>query len=122
MPLSANLTATGLSAEQAKAICGRAVKGLTATGSTQGTALALGADLNVFSTVAASTGAILPAMNPGDSVIVQNKGANALSLYPPTGGAINAVATNGAYSIATATPTCYVECVDPLTYIASQSA
>ena len=61
-------------------------------------------------------------MNPGDEIIVRNGGANALSLYPPVGGAINSLGTNAAYSIATATPLCYVTCVTPLLYLASQSA
>jgi predicted deacylase len=122
MPVQANMVSAGLSAIQAQAIQGRVASGLTATGSTQATALQLPADYNQFTTVAASTGAILPALNPGDEVTIYNKGANALSVYPPVGGAINAVATNGAYSVATATPFCVVACIAPLTYIASQSA
>ena len=63
---------------------------LTATGNSQGTALALPSDFNVFTTVAASTGAILPATGPqcnvGDSFIIVNHGAQTLSVYPPTGG------------------------------------
>lgn len=122
MALSARLTVAGLSAIQAQAIQGTTANNLTATGSTQGTALALPADTCKFTTVAASTGAIIPPANPGDSGTIFNGGANALSLYPPTGGKINAVATNSAYSIATATPYCDWYCIDPLTYIASQSA
>lgn len=122
MSVAQRLVVTGLSAVQAAAIQGTAANNLTATGSTQGTALALPADICKFTTVAASTGAILPPCNPGDSGTIFNGGANALSLYPPTGGKINAVATNGAYSIATATPYCDWYCIDALTYIASQSA
>lgn len=122
MPVQARIVQSGLSAVNAAAIQGTAANNLTATGSTQGTALPLPADICKFTTVAASTGAIIPAANPGDSGTVFNGGANALSLYPPTGGKINAVATNGAYSIAAATPYCDWYCIDPLTYIASQSA
>lgn len=122
MALSARLTVSGLSAIQAQAIQGTTANNLTATGSTQGTALALPADICKFTTVAGSTGALIPPANPGDSGTVFNGGANALSLYPPTGGKINAVATNSAYSIATATPYCDWYCIDALTYIASQSA
>lgn len=122
MPLQARLVAGGLSPAQAQAIQGTAANNLTATGSTQGTALALPADINKFTTVAASTGAIIPPANPGDSGTVFNGGANALSLYPPVGGKINGLGTNAAYSIATATPYCDWYCIDALTYIASQSA
>jgi hypothetical protein len=122
MPLQSRAISSGLSAVQIAAIQGTTANNLTATGSTQGTALPLPADINKFTTVAASTGAIIPAANPGDSGTVFNGGANALSLYPPVGGKINGLGTNAAYSVAAATP--YVDwyCIDPLTYIASQSA
>lgn len=77
---------------------------LTATGSTLGTALALPRDFNVFTTVAASTGAALPAgddivvsaytdangttrnlygvIEIGDTITVINRGANAITIYP----------------------------------------
>jgi len=76
---------------------------LTATGSTQGTALALPSDFNIFTTVAASTGAILPASGPQcqqtDNFVVVNHGANALSVYPPTGGKIANGTANAALSV-----------------------
>lgn len=122
MGLSARLVTAGLSAIQAQAIQGTAANNLTATGSTQGTALPLPADVCKFTTVSASTGAILPPANPGDSGSVFNGGASALSLYPPVGGKVNGLGTNTAYSIAAATPYCDWYCIDPLTYIASQSA
>jgi hypothetical protein len=122
MSLAARMLVSGLSAVQCAAIQGTVANNLTATGSTQGNALLLPADLCKFTTVAASTGAIIPAANPGDSGSVFNGGASALLLYPPVGGKINALGTNAGYSVATTTP--YVDwyCVDPLTYIASQSA
>jgi hypothetical protein len=122
MALAQRLCASGLGAVAADAITGTTANALTATGAAQATALALPADANRFTTVAASTGTILPAMNPGDEVTIFNGGANALSVYPPVGGAINAIATNGAYSVATATPFCTVQCITALIYIASQSA
>jgi len=82
----------------------------------------LAADVNRFTTVAANAGALLPLMNPGDSMTVFNSGANALLLFPPVGAKINAIATNGSYSVATATPYVDVYCISPLQYIASQSA
>jgi hypothetical protein len=73
--------------------------GLTAAGSTQATALALPGDLNIFGTVGASTGGILLDRDVGDGIHVVNGGANALSIYPPTGQQINAAAVNVAVSV-----------------------
>jgi hypothetical protein len=122
MPLQSRLTTSGLSAINAQMITGTVANTLTATGTTQATALALPADINRFTTVPASSGALLPAMNPGDSVQVFNAGANALLIYPPVGGAINALGTNAGYSVATATPFFEAYCVTPLIYLARQSA
>lgn len=122
MSLQARLVAAGLSAIQAQAIQGTVASGLTAAGTTQATALPLGADNNSFTTVAASSGCILPAMNPGDDVTIYNGGAQTLSVYPPVGGQIKGLGTNAAYALATATPLCYVVCISPTLYVASQAA
>ena len=123
MPLSARLVTAGLSALQAQAIQGTVADALTATGTSSQTAsFPLAADVNRFTTVAANAGALLPLMNPGDSMTIFNGGANALLLFPPVGAKINAIATNGSYSVATATPYVDVYCISPLQYIASQSA
>lgn len=112
-----NIVSSGLSAIQAQAIVGTVANNLTATGSTQGTALPLPASVNRFTTVAASTGALVPPMNPGDYIVIYNGGANALSVYPPVGATINQASANTAYSLATATPFLDIFCVAPLTYI-----
>lgn len=122
MPLQANLVVAGLSAVQVKAIQGTTANNLTATGSTQAGALPLPADINKFTTTAAGTGAIIAPANGGDSGTVFNGGVSALLLYPPVGAKINGLGVNAGYSIAAATPYCDWYCVDPLTFIASQSA
>lgn len=122
MSLAQRLVTAGISAIQAQAIQGTVANTLTALGTTQGNALMLGADINNFTTVAAGTGAIAPAMNPGDDIIVRNGGANALLLYPPVGGVINGLGANAGYSIATATPLVFMYCVTPTLYLCSQSA
>jgi hypothetical protein len=81
--------------EAASAVVGRittAIKtGLTALGSSAATALPIVAWFNHFSTVAASTGAALPGTVPaGESVVIRNDGANALTVYPPTGKTVHA--------------------------------
>ncbi len=101
-----NLMGGGFSAGQAAALNGFSTVGATATGSTQGTALLLTTEFTIFSTVAASTGARLPAptdpLSPsgGDSFFVANNGANALAVYPPVGFSIGTAAANTATSVA----------------------
>lgn len=116
------LVTAGLPGPVANAIVGDVANNLTATGSTQATALQLQADVNRFTTVAASTGAILPAMNPGDQVVVFNGGASALLVYPPVGGTINALAANAGYSVATTARTAVFVCVDANTFCAFSAA
>lgn len=100
-----NLMGSGFSGGQAIALNGYSTVGATATGSTQGTAYVLQNEFTEFTTVAASTGAILPASSvttgivAGDSFFVANLGANALSVYPPVGGNINGGTVNAAASV-----------------------
>lgn len=87
------LAANGRVAKKALAV------GLTAAGTTQATALALTNSINEFTTVAAGTGGILPTPEPGEDTFVANAGANALLIYPPVGGSIDALATNAGFSV-----------------------
>jgi hypothetical protein len=74
--------------------------GLTATGSVQATALALARQFNIVTTTAAGTGVVVPPSKTGAAMLVQNKGANALAVYPNLGAAINALGANNALSLA----------------------
>jgi len=70
---------------------------LTASGTNQAGAFVLGtavsgAELNRFTTVAASSGCQLPPATPGFSIIVANSGANALQIYGNGGDTVNGVA------------------------------
>jgi hypothetical protein len=76
---------------------------LTATGTTIANALQLTAFVSVLSTVAASTGVKLASEWPvGQIGFVQNNGANALNIFPPTasikinGGSAGAAVTTAA--------------------------
>jgi hypothetical protein len=83
--------------------------GITATGASQGTAYAIGAVNSHFTTVAASTGALLPvATAVGEELRVFNLGANSLAVYPPVGGKINVVATNGSVNVGAGTMSLFV--------------
>ena len=88
----------GCPALQAIASVGIAKTGLVALGTTQGTALALPSDFNVFTTTALNTGAILPAtgvnIQLADTIIVINHGGNPLTVYPPVGGTLSTLAVN----------------------------
>lgn len=97
MTLKSELMSAGLPAAAANRIGQDAASApLTATGSTQGGALALVSDFSIFGTVAASTGAILGAR--GQSFVVNN-GANTLTLYPPVGGNVNGGTLNAGIAI-----------------------
>lgn len=89
--IARNLMGGSFSAGQANAATGNADvrNNLTATGSSATDALSIGSAVNRFTTVASSTGAILQALQGADELVVVNHGANALTLYPPTGGTIN---------------------------------
>lgn len=113
------LVSLGMWPEMAKALEGDWAMGLTAAGSTQATAFPLAADSNIFTTVAASAGAILRPV-PGRQVIL-NSGANALLVYPPVGGKINALATNAGFSQTAAKSAEYTS-PDGVTFIAILSA
>jgi hypothetical protein len=73
---------------------------VSAAGANQGAATALTVDYNVVTTVAASTGVKLPTATAGRRIVIVNKGANTLSIYPATGAAIDALAANAAIQVA----------------------
>lgn len=103
MPLAENIMGGGISAGSARAIAGNSRNAtVSAAGTTQATATTVKADVVITSTVAASSGIILP-MVPQGTMVVYNSGANTLTIYPPVGGKINSVATNGGISLATNT-------------------
>lgn len=83
MTATEDLMSGGMQASNAKRLGLEVpVTGLTATGTTQGTALALTSNFSVFSTVGASSGCIIG----GDkNTVVYNGGANTLTVYPPVG-------------------------------------
>lgn len=77
------------------------VIGLTAAGTTQGTALALDPTKQFFnvSACAAGAGVQLPVGKAGSEVIIQNSAAAACLIYPQSTGVINSLAANVAYSL-----------------------
>lgn len=103
MAQSRNLAALGLPAVLALNIGGQGNTAQTSAGTTNADATALAGDIVTLATVAANTGVILPTMNQGDWVVIGNQGANALLVYPPAGGQINALTrTSGGFSVTNA--------------------
>lgn len=98
MTLKSELMARGMPAGQA-ALLGQdpASAPLTATGTTQVTALPLVSDFSIFGTVPNNSGTILPAR--GMAIVVNRDASFALNLYPPVGGNINGGATNVPISV-----------------------
>lgn len=100
-----DLMGVGVPAQQAQTINGVGEAGKTATGADQAGAYALTTCSTEFTTVAASTGARLPAaglnVSTGDILAVFNQGASTLSVYPPVGKKIGLAATDAAVSITT---------------------
>lgn len=70
--------------------------GLTAVGASQGAGLQLVSQINVVSTSTTTTGiaTVLPVGFKGATLDVVNSSANALSVYPPSGGTINGGSAN----------------------------
>jgi hypothetical protein len=99
--------------------------GLTAAGANNTNALALAADvdIHVIGTAASGTGVILSAPGGiGDTVVVYNRGANAVLVYPQAGGAINALtATTGGLSVAAGSKAVLV-CWDGINWLSIVSA
>jgi hypothetical protein len=97
MTILKKLTGSGFSALQATNISGDVDPAVTATGNSAATAYAIGACNTLVTTAAASTGVILPVGTTGapnftalfDEYAVANRGANSLTVYPPTGGTID---------------------------------
>jgi len=97
-----DMCGTGVAPGTAASIAGSLQLSQTATGSNQTTAFAITSSTTEFTTVAASTGAILPVLRvtANDALYIVNNGANTLSVYPPVGFKIGTGATNAAVSIA----------------------
>ena len=116
MSLGWKLFGSGLPSMAVAAIGNDVASGLTATGTTQGTAYAMTYADNEFTTVTSGTGASLYAGTPGDTQFVYNGGANALTVYPPSGSSLNGLAANAGALISTNTG-CIFKCMTSTRWI-----
>ena len=98
MPLVKNQMGGGTSAGQAQALNGSNINAaVTTAGTTQGTATSIVSDVAVVTTSTAGQGVILYNGVITDSQEIFNNTTNAIYVYPPTGGRVNQVATNGGF-------------------------
>ena len=72
---------------------------VSAAGTAQGNATVIASEINVVSTVASGAGVALPSGLAGIRVTLINTAANALLVYPASGGQINSLGTNASYSL-----------------------
>ena len=105
MPLTNSLLGSNMLPLSAQAIVGTVTTQLTALGNNQATALQITDAINVFTTVTASTGAMVfpvpAAFSAGDTMTVVNLGANTLTAYPPVGSRFGLSGVNAGRTIAT---------------------
>lgn len=81
MAIPSRILASGNSPLATISIAGDGATALTATGTTQATALQLSAVMNAMGTTAASTGVKLPPCEAGAVVYIYNGGASTLQVY-----------------------------------------
>lgn len=111
MALAKDIMGGGLSAGSAIALGGQVNTALAAAGSAQGSATAITASNTIVTGADGTKGVILPAVQPGESVVIVNNSGSSLKVYPPVGSAIavpasgmgsaNAAYTQTTYSIVT---------------------
>lgn len=115
------LVTAGIWDNTAKALAGGDMgAALVAAGTTQATALPIVNDINMFATVAAGTGGVLPSFGSA-FVAVFNGGANSLNVYPPVGGTINGAAVNTPFVVTAGKSTTFMS-PDGVTWLAQHSA
>lgn len=101
MPLVRNQMGGGVSSGTARAINGGNINSaVTAAGTTQGTATAITADVNIVTTATTGQGVILYNGVISDSQEIFNNTTADIRVYPPTGGRVNQVATNSGFVLA----------------------
>lgn len=99
--LAKKIMGGGISYGAAKAINGDVASAVSAAGTTQGTATALNAGVNVITVVAAGSGVILPAGEISDQCYVYNDdSADSVTIYPDSGSKINQLSTNAGVLLA----------------------
>jgi hypothetical protein len=92
MALVSEMMRGGTSAGQAKALQGSGGS-VAAAGSTQATGTVVTASVSIVTAADGTKGVTLPAVGPGESVILFNNSGSTCKVYPPSGAAITVVGT-----------------------------
>jgi len=102
MSFAKNQLGLGISAGAAHAdVIATIASGISAAGTTQGTATTISADCNLVSAAAANSGVILYNGDVSDTCFVFNDGTgNGFYVYPPVGSKINNLGTNSGMPLA----------------------
>ena len=82
MSIPSRVLGSGISQLSTVSICGDGTASVTAAGTSAGNATQLTYVYNKVSTVASGTGVKLPKAEMGETIIIRNGGANALTVYP----------------------------------------
>lgn len=101
-----------------------AVSTIAGAGSTGADATAITAKITIVTGADATVGAILPAGDgdtPAVYLVYSSAATNALKVYPPSGGAINAGSTDAAFSLTARKPCLFVR-VSSTQWLAVMSA
>ena len=119
MALTKELIGAGVFINEARAIGGSVVTGITANvGSTQATGTLLTGVVNVVATCAnAGDALLLPVASAGDEIWVANQGAASADVFPQVGGAINGGSADAAFAVANATVVVF-KCVGGTNWVA----
>ncbi|MDE2471261.1 MAG: hypothetical protein KGL35_21635 [Bradyrhizobium sp.] len=90
--------------------------GLTATGSTQATALPLTRQVSVFASVPAGAGTILPSSYAAGTrlTVVNRDASNTLSIYPASGDEIESLGINNAFTLSPGGDATFISFAPPL--------
>ena len=103
------LSATGNSSVGGFLVQGSVGTGISANGTTQGTARVLTNQINLISTSTAGANAVqLPSPSAGTIVYITNAGSTSIRVFPTTGGQINGVGINLQYIQAVTTTQQYI--------------
>ncbi len=126
MTLAKELVGGGFSPGQARAIGGGVNTALAAAGSSQATAAPITTTNTIVTGANGTLGVVLPAIGPGESVLVVNAAASTCPVYPPVGAAITVPGTglgttNAAYS-QTLWAVCTYTCLSATQWAVQKSA
>lgn len=99
------------------------VDALTTAGTTQSGAPLLVGAVNILTTAASQTAALLPTSHPlGSPIIVRVNTATTAVIFPPVGGSINGGSANASFSVAQNKPTVFYAHPNGIDYTAVLSA